>query len=75
MYNISISYGKKVMTKVKVFVHASNADADTRAMTLAPGTYVPARLKYTQWYGHVVIFTELSSYLSIVTLTSNVQNQ
>ena len=39
----SISYGKKVMAKVKVFVHASNADADTRAMTLAPGTFVPAR--------------------------------
>ena len=35
----SIFYGKKVMAKVKVFVHASNADADayTRAMTLAPG--------------------------------------
>ena len=33
-----ISDGKKVMAKVKVFVQASNADADadTRAMTLAP---------------------------------------
>ena len=31
------------MTNVKVFVHAT--DADTRAMTLAPQTYVPARLK------------------------------
>ena len=43
------------MAKVKVFVHASNADADTdtdadvnadtRAMTLAPRTFVLARLK------------------------------
>ena len=50
-YEIPISHGKKVMAKVKVFVHASNADADadadavadTRAMTLAPRTFVPAR--------------------------------
>ena len=42
-YESSISYGKKVMAKVKVFVHASNADADTRAMTLTPRTFVPAR--------------------------------
>ena len=36
------NYGK-VMAKVKGFVHASNADADvdTRAMTLAPWTFVP----------------------------------
>ena len=35
------------MANVKVFVHATDADADvdadTRAMTLAPRTYVPAR--------------------------------
>ena len=35
------------MAKVKVFVHAANtdadADADTRAMTLAPRTFIPAR--------------------------------
>ena len=44
-YESSISYGKKVMAKVKVFVYASNADADadTRAMTLAPRTFVLAR--------------------------------
>ena len=44
-YESPISSGKKVMAKVKVFVHASNADADadTRAMTLAPQTFVPAR--------------------------------
>ena len=46
-YESSTSYGKKVMAKVKVFVHAANADADTdadgRAMTLAPWTFVPAR--------------------------------
>ena len=37
---------KKVMAKVKVFVHASNADSDadvdTRIMTLATRTFVPA---------------------------------
>ena len=44
-YEISISYGKEIMAKVNVFVYASNADAeaDTRAMTLAPWTFVPAR--------------------------------
>ena len=46
-YESPISSGKKVMAKVKVFVHAANADADadadTRAMTLAPRTFVPAR--------------------------------
>ena len=35
------------MAEVKVFVYAANADADTdadgRAITLAPRTYVPAR--------------------------------
>ena len=49
-YESHISSGKKVMAKVKVFVHAFNvdadtdadADADTRAMTLAPRTFVPA---------------------------------
>ena len=42
-YESSISSGKKVMAKVKVFVQVSNTDADprkadvnTRAMTLAP---------------------------------------
>ena len=36
------------MGKVKVFVHASNADADAggRAMTLAPQTLVPAHYKW-----------------------------
>ena len=39
-YESHISCGYKVMAKVKVFVHASHtdADADGRAMTLAPGT-------------------------------------
>ena len=41
----TITYGLKVKAKVKVFVHAlhADADADGRAMTLAPRTYVPAR--------------------------------
>ena len=44
-YESSILNGLKVMAKVKVFVYASNADAeaDARAMTLAPQTFVPAR--------------------------------
>ena len=48
-YESSIFYGLKVMAKVKVFVHAANADthtdadADGRAMTLAPRTFVRAR--------------------------------
>ena len=40
-YESPTSYGIEVMANVKVFVHAT--DADTRAMTLAPRTYVPAR--------------------------------
>ena len=31
------------MAKVKGFVQAANADADSRAMTLAPRTFVPPR--------------------------------
>ena len=54
-YESSIFNGLKVIAKVKVFVHAVNPDADTdtnadadtdadsRAMTLAPRTFVPAR--------------------------------
>ena len=49
-YESLISFGKKVMAKVKVFVHTFNtdvdADTDTWLMTLAPQTFVPARLKY-----------------------------
>ena len=41
-YESFIFNGLNVMAKVKVFVHA---DADNRAMTLAPRTFVPARLK------------------------------
>ena len=46
-YESPVSSGKKVMAKLKVFVHTSNADAeaDTRAMTLAPRTFFPAGLK------------------------------
>ena len=44
-YESSIFNGLKVMAMVKVFVHATNADADgdPRAVTLAPRTFVPAR--------------------------------
>ena len=43
-YERSITSGLEVMAKVKVFVHSTDADADTdaggRAMTLAPRTYM-----------------------------------
>ena len=41
-YERSITSGLEVMAKVKVFVHATaaDADADGRAMTLAPRTYL-----------------------------------
>ena len=42
-YKSFIFSGLKVMAKVKVFVYAANADTDSRAMTLAPRTFVPAR--------------------------------
>ena len=42
-YESSICNALKVMAKVKVFVYAADADADGRAMTLAPRTFVPAR--------------------------------
>ena len=46
-YESSILNDLKVMAKVKVFVHAAdadaNVDADGRAMTLAPRIFVPAR--------------------------------
>ena len=44
-YESPTSQALRVMTNVRVFVHATDADADAdaRAMTLAPRTYVPAR--------------------------------
>ena len=42
-YESPTSQALRVMTNVKVSVHATDADADARAMTLAPRTYVPAR--------------------------------
>ena len=44
-YESSIFNCLKVMAKVEVFVHATNSDAeaDTRAVTLAPRTFAPAR--------------------------------
>ena len=50
-YERSIPSGLEVMAKVKVFVHATAAaaDADGRAMTLAPRTYL-SRLAKKLWY-------------------------
>ena len=39
-YESPVTSGLKVMAKVKVFVHTTNADADSRAMTIAPRTYL-----------------------------------
>ena len=39
-YESCITSGLKDMTKVKVFVHTAEADADGRAMTLTPRTYL-----------------------------------
>ena len=47
-YERSITSGLEVMAKVKVFVHATEADADGRAMTLAPRTYMSRLAK--NWY-------------------------
>ena len=46
-YESFIFYGLKVMIKVKVFVHAANADADTdgRAMTISSPDIRPGSLK------------------------------
>ena len=41
-YESLIISSLKVMAKVKVFVQAANADADAKAMTLAPRTFIPA---------------------------------
>ena len=51
-YESYIFNGLKVMAKVKVFVWAANTDADMdtdadgRAMTLAPRTFVQTRSKW-----------------------------
>ena len=48
------------MAKVKVFVHAANADADGRAMALAPRTFIPARKKEMEpdvWKGKLSLLT------------------
>ena len=42
-YQSSILNGLKVMAKVKDFVHAFNVNVDTRAMTLASGTFLLGR--------------------------------
>ena len=56
-YASPITSGLKVMAKAKVFVHATDADTDGRAMTLAPRTYTRGIWKvmhihpynFTQW--------------------------
>ena len=42
-YESPISYGMQVKAKVKLFVYAPNIETDTRAVTIAPRIFVPAR--------------------------------
>ena len=53
-YEMSITSGLEVMAKVKVFVHATDADADLdgRAMTLAPWTYLSRLAKNIETMVH-----------------------
>ena len=66
-YERSITSGLEIMAKVKVFAHASNtdADADSRAMTLAPRTYLSqlAKNKLQILY----LADELSIFVSLPT--------
>ena len=55
-YEMSITYGLEVMAKVKVFVHATAADADGRAMTLAPRTYLSRLTKKDCYYNISKLF-------------------
>ena len=41
-YQSLVSCSFLIMSKVKVFAHASDIDTDGRAMTLAPQTFFPA---------------------------------
>ena len=56
------------MAKVKVFVHATDADADTdadgRAMTLAPRTYL-SRLAKKLWY-HVEGLVTRNTHMKVM---------
>ena len=54
-YERSITSGLEVMAKVKVFVHATDADADGRAMTLAPRTYMSRLAKNYLKTRHVFV--------------------
>ena len=50
-----ITSGLKVMAKVKVFVHAIDAYAHGRAMTLAPRTYLSRLAKKVEKTGTVTV--------------------
>ena len=67
-YESSITSGLKDMAKVKAFVHATDADVDTdsRAMTLAPRTYLPRLAKKTPILCHLC----LAEWLKGITLSS-----
>ena len=73
-YESPTSYGIQVMAKVKVLVHATDADTsmDGRAMTLAPRTYlsrlVKNKLQQTVrilQYGYLIVHICSSSLLSV----------
>ena len=66
-YERSITSGLEVMAKVKVFVHATDADADAdgRAMTLAPRTYMSRLAKNLLVFLDCLKFKEKKNVLEI----------
>ena len=56
-YESPVTSGLKVMAKVKVFVHATDANtaADGRAMTLAPWTYLSRLTKNGLGYFFILV--------------------
>ena len=60
----SLMVGKKIMAKVKVFVHA-HANTDTRAMTLALRTFVPARQKVVENHAMTYPYNEFSKHFPL----------
>ena len=66
-YESPVTSGLKVMAKVKVFVHAIDvdADADGRAMTLAPRTYLSRLAKNRSLIGLVHHDNYLFSHVNL----------
>ena len=65
-YESFILDGLKVMAKVKVFVHATDADTDGRTMTLAPQTYLSRLAK------KIITVISFHLILNIINMSLNV---